>query len=74
MTAADSIAIEVVRIANLRRHCRAPVPDPIGDDPAIHHSRKSFTLMDARVKPAHDEAAPSRPAAKESARRLGRAL
>jgi hypothetical protein len=35
---------------------RAPVPDLIGDDPAIHQLEKGFSrLMDARVKPAHDE-------------------
>jgi hypothetical protein len=26
-----------------------------GLDPAIHHFRKKFFAMDARVKPAHDE-------------------
>jgi hypothetical protein len=48
---------------SLRRHCRAPVLDLIGDGPAIHrflarHFRgegRPFTLMDARIKSGHDE-------------------
>jgi hypothetical protein len=28
-----------------------------GLDPAIHHCEKAWSLMDARVKPAHDESA-----------------
>jgi hypothetical protein len=39
------------------RHCRAPVPDLIGDDPAIHPLSKKLLRrsMDARVEPAHDD-------------------
>jgi hypothetical protein len=32
-----------------------------GLDPAIHRAKRGFSLMDARVKPAHDDLKMKRP-------------
>jgi hypothetical protein len=56
-TGSSSSAIRMrAMLVHRRRHLPAPGSSPgAGLDPAIHRIKRRDALMDARVKPAHDE-------------------